>query len=197
MTAVLLYTSNQHKISEISHVFSDVSVDICLPATMNVETGVAETGQTFVENALIKARDGCKKTNLPCLADDSGLWVDKIKAPGLYSSRYAGDHATSSMNMDKLLDALKPIPKEGYKATFYCCLVLLRSVDDPLPLIAEATWSGMVIGEKKGSNGFGYDPIFYLPELGKTAAELNPQIKQQISHRGQALKAMKSMIQLL
>lgn len=188
---VFLYTSNQHKLSELTALFSDLSVTLLSAKDLSVNVGVAETGATFIENALIKARDGCAQSQMPCLADDSGLLVDSIKEPGLYSARYAGERATDSENIEKLLDKLNGYPAESRQAAFYCCMVYLKSVDDPMPLVAEATWQGTILQEKKGDNGFGYDPIFYLPNLDKTAAELSPQEKMKLSHRGQAAKLMK------
>lgn len=191
MKDIFLYTSNQHKLSELTVLFSDLSVTLLSAKDLSVSVGVAETGRCFIENALIKARDGCAQSQMPCLADDSGLLVDCINEPGLYSARYAGEQATDSENIKKLLDKLNGYPAQSRQAVFYCCMAYLKSVDDPMPLIAEATWQGTILQEKKGDNGFGYDPIFYLPNLDKTVAELSPKEKMELSHRGQAARLMK------
>ena len=159
------------------------------------EFGIAdaeETGLTFVENALIKARHAAAATGLPALADDSGLCVDALGgAPGLYSARYGGVHGDSARNIERLLGELRDVPDAARTARFHCVLALLRSADDPRPLVAEGSWEGLVLREPRGTRGFGYDPVFLDPENAMSAAELDPAIKNAISHRGRALAALK------
>ena len=159
------------------------------------EFGIAdadETGLTFVENALLKARHASAATGLPALADDSGLCVDALGgAPGLYSARYGGVHGDSARNIERLLGELRDVPDAARTARFHCVLALLRSADDPRPLVAEGSWEGLVLREPRGTRGFGYDPVFLDPENALSAAELDPAIKNAISHRGRALAALK------
>ena len=162
------------------------------------EFGVAdaeETGLTFVENALIKARHAARATGLPALGDDSGLCVDALGgAPGLYSARYAGAHGDSAANIARLLRELENVPDQARTARFHCVLALLRSPDDPRPVIVEGSWEGVILREPRGDNGFGYDPVFLDPENAMSAAELDPAIKNAISHRGRALAALKARL---
>jgi XTP/dITP diphosphohydrolase len=159
------------------------------------EFGIAdaeETGLTFIENALLKARHASAATGLPALADDSGLCVDALGgAPGLYSARYAGGHGDSARNIERLLGELRDVPDAARTARFHCALALLRSADDPRPLVAEGSWEGRILREPRGARGFGYDPVFLDPENGVSAAELDPAIKNAISHRGRALATLK------
>ncbi len=150
--------------------------------------GAEETGLTFVENALIKARHVCAATGLPALADDSGLCVDALQgAPGIYSARFAGAGATDAQNNQQLLEALEQVADDARTAHFACVLVLMRHARDPQPLICEARWPGRILQEPKGSNGFGYDPLFQPEGLACTSAELSPEAKNHLSHRGQAM----------
>jgi len=154
-----------------------------------------ETGATFVENALIKARHASRASGLPALGDDSGICVDALGgAPGLISARYAGPHGDSAANIAKLLGALEGIEDAQRSAHFHCTIVLLQSADDPAPLIAEGRWHGRILHAPRGTQGFGYDPIFFDPALGKAAAELDPDVKNRISHRGQALARLQTLI---
>ena len=159
------------------------------------EFGIAdaeETGLTFIENALLKARHASSATGLPALADDSGLCVDALGgAPGLYSARYAGGHGDSARNIERLLGELRDVPDAARTARFHCALALLRSADDPRPMVAEGSWEGRILREPRGAQGFGYDPVFLDPENGVSAAELDPAIKNAISHRGRALATLK------
>lgn len=144
---------------------------------------------TFIENCLAKARHASLHTGLPALADDSGICVDALNgAPGVYSARYAGEPKSDQRNNEKLVAALAS--ETNRRAHYYCVITLVRHPDDPEPLIAEGSWHGEIIDTPRGENGFGYDPYFYLPELGKTGAELDPAHKNAISHRGQALAAL-------
>jgi len=162
------------------------------------EFGVAdaeETGLTFVENALLKARHASRATGLPALGDDSGLCVDALGgAPGLYSARYAGAHGDSAANIARLLRELEDVPDEARTARFHCVLALLRSPEDPRPIIVEGSWEGRILRAPRGDNGFGYDPVFLDPENAMSAAELEPAIKNAISHRGRALAALKARL---
>jgi XTP/dITP diphosphohydrolase len=159
------------------------------------EFGIAdaeETGLTFIENALLKARHAAAATGLPALADDSGLCVDALGgAPGLYSARYGGVHGDSARNIERLLGELCDVPDAARTARFHCVVALLRSADDPRPLVAEGTWEGRILREPRGARGFGYDPVFLDPDNGVSAAELEPAIKHAISHRGRALAALR------
>ena len=154
-----------------------------------------ETGLTFVENAILKARHAARITGLPALGDDSGLCVDALDgAPGLYSARYAGAHGDADANIDKLLLAMAGVPDAQRGAHFYCVLALLRHADDPQPLIAEGIWPGTLLHARQGAGGFGYDPVFFDPEHGCSAAALDPVLKNRISHRGRALAALREKL---
>ncbi|MHB8415686.1 MAG: RdgB/HAM1 family non-canonical purine NTP pyrophosphatase [Acidiferrobacteraceae bacterium] len=157
--------------------------------------GPAETGLTYVENALIKVRHASAKTGLPAIGDDSGLEVDALGgAPGLYSARYAGDDATDIANLNKLLEALKATPPPARTARFRCLAVYLRHPDDPAPILCEGCWEGAILDAPRGANGFGYDPVFLVPEFGCSAAELDPAVKNRLSHRGQAFARMREAL---
>ena len=155
-----------------------------------------ETGLSFIENAILKARHAARATGLPALGDDSGLCVDALHgAPGLYSARYAGVHGDSDANIDKLLREIDGIHDPARTARFVCVLALVRHADDPMPLIAEGRWEGRVLRARRGSNGFGYDPVFFSPLHGCSAAELPADVKNRDSHRGQALAALRERLQ--
>jgi XTP/dITP diphosphohydrolase len=150
-----------------------------------------ENGLSFVENALIKARNASQKSGLAAIADDSGIVVNALNGePGIYSARYAGKGATDSENVTKLLTEMDNVSAEDRKASFWCAIVLVRYPDDPTPLIIQSSWEGEIALEVRGKNGFGYDPVFYLSELRRTSAELSPKEKNLISHRGQALREL-------
>ena len=190
---IVLASGNQGKINEIQAILKHHP--IVPQAQFNVEEA-EETGSTFVENAIIKARNAALHCNLPAIADDSGLVVDALDgAPGVISARYAGVGATDQQNLDKLLDDLKQIPAEQRTARFVCVIVLLRHANDPLPLIAQGTWEGVILDKEIGKNGFGYDPVFWVPTHQKASAELSPEIKNSISHRGQALERLTKLIE--
>ncbi len=184
----VLASGNAGKLKEFNARLSPLGIAFARQSELGVDE-VPETGTTFVENAIIKARHAAEVTDRPALADDSGLCVDALGgAPGVYSARFAGDDATDSTNIDKLLALLGG--ETNRAAHFVSVLVLMRCHDDPLPLIVQATWDGQIIDQRRGDGGFGYDPIFYLPDLGCTAAELAPPTKNQISHRGQAINQL-------
>jgi XTP/dITP diphosphohydrolase len=183
-------SSNVGKINEIKNLLKPFHLDVIPQSDLNVEDA-DETGLTFIENALIKARHAAEVTGLPSLADDSGLIVHALNgAPGIYSARYAGKNAGSHQNIEKLLLALESIPDEQRTAAFYCVLVFLSSADDPTPLICEGIWQGHILKMPHGENGFGYDPVFYDTQQKCSAAQLPMEIKNRISHRGQALQLL-------
>jgi XTP/dITP diphosphohydrolase len=188
---IVLASSNRGKLAEIQHVLSASGFTLVTQAELGVSDAI-EDGKTFIENALIKARHACTKTGLPALADDSGLIVDALHgAPGLISAHYAGVHGDAEGNIRKLLAAMNGIPESSRTARFYSTIVLLRHADDPQPLISEGVWQGRILDAPRGVGGFGYDPIFFDPALQACAAELPPEIKNQVSHRGQALAQLK------
>ncbi|MET0654790.1 MAG: RdgB/HAM1 family non-canonical purine NTP pyrophosphatase [Pseudoxanthomonas sp.] len=191
---LVLASSNQGKLQELGELLSGDGIELVAQSDLGVEDA-EETGTTFVENALIKARHATLLSGLPALADDSGICVDALNgAPGLYSARYAGEHGNASRNIDKLLEALRDTPEERRTAHFYCVLVLLRHAEDPQPLIVEGQWNGRILLERRGSGGHGYDPVFFDPRHGQSAAEMDSHLKNALSHRGQALALLKKRL---
>lgn len=191
MKVILLATTNTGKLKEFQAILNGSKYTLVTQALPTVE----ETGLSFIENALLKARAACHFSGLPAITDDSGLVVPALNgAPGIYSSRYAGVNVSEEENRQKLLQEIVAIPSCKRQAYFYCSIVLLRHEKDPTPLIAQATWQGEIIETPRGSNGFGYDSLFYIPALHCTAAELSPEEKNTISHRGQALQALQSVL---
>ena len=185
---LIIASNNTGKIREFNEMFSPLGITVHSQKDYQISE-TEEPYPTFIENALAKARHVSKYTGLPALADDSGICVNALGgAPGVHSARYAGDPKSDVRNNRKLIDDLKK--HEDKSASYYCVLVYLRHADDPNPIIAEAWWEGEVISTPRGSNGFGYDPYFFIPSLGKTAAELLPEEKNKISHRGQALRVL-------
>jgi XTP/dITP diphosphohydrolase len=192
---IILASGNQGKIKEIQAILK--GHPIVPQSQFNVEEA-EETGTTFVENAIIKARNAASHCNLPSIADDSGLVVDALKgAPGVVSARYAGVGASDQDNLLKLLKDLEHIPAEQRTARFVCVIVFMRHANDPLPIIAQGTWEGRILAESIGDNGFGYDPVFWVPTHQKASAELPSEIKNSLSHRGQALQQLTNSIQQL
>lgn len=190
----VIASSNAGKLREFREMLGDSGIEFVTQGELGVGDA-DETGLTFVENALLKARKAARETGLPALGDDSGLCVDALDgAPGLYSARYAGVHGNAGANIDKLLDALRDVPESQRGAHFYAVIVLLRHAEDPQPLIAEGVWSGRILHERRGDGGFGYDPVFFDAELGVSAAELDAQRKNRISHRGRALAALRALL---
>ncbi|OLQ88909.1 non-canonical purine NTP pyrophosphatase, RdgB/HAM1 family [Vibrio ponticus] len=190
MSKIVLATGNQGKVREMADLLADFGFEVLAQSEFNV-TEADETGTTFIENAIIKARHAAKETGLPAIADDSGLEVDYLKgAPGIYSARYAGVGASDEENLNKLLDAMQGVPEAQRTARFHCVLVLMRHADDPTPIVCHGKWEGRILTEAQGENGFGYDPIFYVPEDNCSSAQLEPTRKKQLSHRGKALKAL-------
>ena len=196
MKAVIA-TSNQGKLREFERLFDDIAIEIEPQSKFNVPDAI-EDGLSFVENALIKARHASRLTNLPSIADDSGLEVDYLKgAPGIYSSRFAGNDATDEENISKLLLALNGVPFSERIARYQCVIVKMDHPNDPTPIIAQGSWEGSIALEAKGHQGFGYDPIFYIPELKCTSAELTNNVKNKISHRSQAMAVLLKKLYLI
>lgn len=190
MSKIVLATGNKGKVRELSTLLAPFNLEIIAQSELNVMEA-EETGTTFVENAIIKARNAAKQTGLPAIADDSGLSVDYLTgAPGVYSSRYAGENASDSTNITKLLEALKDTPEEQRTAAFHCVLVYMKNAEDATPVICHGKWRGRITNEPQGSDGFGYDPVFFVEEFACTAAELSAEQKNQLSHRGKALKEL-------
>lgn len=189
---IVLASSNAGKVREFNQLLGGLHLEVVPQSQFNV-ADADETGLTFVENAILKARNAAQHTGLPALADDSGLEVDALHgAPGIYSARYAGAKASDTENLQKLLGLLKDVPEENRGARFQCVLVYLRHALDPTPLICQGTWEGRILREPRGANGFGYDPVFYVATHTKSSAELAPEVKNALSHRGQALRQLVS-----
>ena len=194
MRRIVLASGNAGKLAEMRQILSDAGIDLVAQGELGI-ADADETASTFVENALIKARHAARLSGLPALGDDSGLYVDALGgAPGLISARYAGRHGDSAANIAKLLDALRDAPDTQRDAHFHCCIVLLAHANDPAPLIAEGRWHGRILHAPCGSAGFGYDPVFFDPALNAGAAELDPTIKNRVSHRGQALVKLRELL---
>ncbi|MGF1775063.1 XTP/dITP diphosphatase [Vibrio wakamikoensis] len=187
---IVLATGNQGKVKEMADLLSDFGFEVHAQSEFNVSE-VAETGTTFIENAIIKARHAAQETGFAAIADDSGLEIDYLKgAPGIYSARYYGEGATDKLNLEKVLTEMQGVPEEQRTARFHCVLVLMRHENDPTPLVCHGKWEGRILTEASGENGFGYDPIFFVPEEGCASAELEPVRKKQLSHRGKALSEL-------
>ena len=190
MKQIVLATGNLGKVREINELLADHDMEVIPQSAFGVPEA-EETGLSFVENALIKARNAALHTGLPAIADDSGLEVDALQgAPGIYSSRYAGAGASDRDNLEKLLAELADLAVEQRSARFQCVMVYMRHHLDPTPLICQGTWEGHILFAARGSNGFGYDPVFYVPSHDCSSAELPPEIKNRLSHRGQALRKL-------
>lgn len=190
MSKIVLATGNQGKVKELASLLADHHLEIIPQSHFNVPD-VAETGTTFVENAIIKARHAAKITGLPAIADDSGLEVDALNGePGVCSARYASDmleNPSDNDNTNKLLIALEGVPDDRRTARFHCVLVYMKHENDPTPIICHGVWQGMISQEKQGEQGFGYDPVFWQKDLQLSSAQLPRDIKNKLSHRGQAL----------
>ena len=187
---IVLATNNLNKVREINELFQE-SIYKIIPQSEFKVTEVEETGKTFTENALIKARNAAKYTDLPVIDDDSGIEVDALDGrPGIFSARYSGIGATDKDNLTKLIKDIKHIDRKNCQAKFICAMVYIAYENDPNPIIVEGIWKGYVITKPRGVNGFGYDPIFYVPEYECTSAELDRKEKNQLSHRGQAIRKL-------
>jgi XTP/dITP diphosphohydrolase len=193
---VVLASSNQGKLREIGEILAGIGIEL-LPQSRFKVPVVDETGLTYVENAILKARMAAAVSGLPAIADDSGIEVDVLNgAPGIYSARYAGVSATDQQNLDLLLHNVRKTDAQQPIARYQCVIVYMRSEKDATPVIAEASWEGNLVMEPRGSNGFGYDPVFMVPEHGCTSAELSPEVKNSISHRGKALQILLQKLSL-
>jgi XTP/dITP diphosphohydrolase len=194
MKKIVLASGNKGKIAELNALLADLNIEVIPQTTLGV-SDADETGLTFVENALIKARHAAAVTGLPAIADDSGLCVDVLQgAPGIYSARYAGVPSDDAKNNQKLLEALKYFRSQAIKAQFVCVLVLVRYAEDPLPIICEGLWQGEILEVPQGENGFGYDPLFWVPSEGLASAQLSKERKNTVSHRAQALRLLKQRL---
>ena len=198
----VLASNNKGKLAELQRLFAEANLGISIvpQGQLDIEDAV-EDGLSFVENAIIKARHASRISGLPAIADDSGLCVPVLgNAPGIYSARYAGEHGNDTMNNAKLIADLQPIreqqPDAPIKGMFVCVLALVRHADDPLPIIAQGLWQGEILESLQGDGGFGYDPLFWLPELQATAASLSAAEKNSISHRGQAIQKLLAQLPL-
>lgn len=192
MHKIVLASSNPGKIREIQAILEAYTI---VPQSAFNVADAEETAATFIENAIIKARNAALHCKLPTIADDSGLVVDALNgAPGVLSARYAGIAASDQENVDKLLQELKDVPDELRSARFICAMVFMEHADDPCPIIAQGAWEGRILNHAVGENGFGYDPIFWVPEQNGTSAELPAAVKNALSHRGQALKMLTASI---
>ena len=190
MKQVVLASGNPGKVREIHQLLADLDLDV-VPQNAYGVIDAEETGLSFVENALLKARNAALHTGLPAIADDSGIEVDYLNgAPGIYSARYAGAGAGDRANLEKLLADLEGVADEQRTARFQCLMVYLRHAHDPVPLICQGTWEGRILFAPRGDNGFGYDPVFYVPTHDCSSAELPPEVKNALSHRGQALRKL-------
>jgi len=192
---IVLASGNRGKLKEFNDILAPLQVSV-VPQSDFAVREAEETGLSFVENAIIKARNACRATGLPALADDSGLEVDALRGgPGIYSARYAGEGASDEDNNLKLLQALAEIPDAERSARFRCVLVFMRHAEDPTPLICQGSWEGRILRQPCGTNGFGYDPLFLVPELNCASAELSPEQKHARSHRGQAVRQLLDRIE--
>ncbi|WP_445116584.1 RdgB/HAM1 family non-canonical purine NTP pyrophosphatase [Acinetobacter sp. WZC-1] len=197
---LVLASNNTGKIAEFETLFEQLClpVEVIAQGKLNIEDAV-EDGLSFVENAIIKARHASRISGKPAIADDSGICVPVLGgAPGIYSARYAGEHGNDTANNQKLLTELRPYRQEGQtiKAMFVCILALVQHADDPLPQIFQGIWHGEILESARGEQGFGYDPLFWLPELHMSSAEMSKQEKNKISHRGQAMRLFKASLEV-
>lgn len=195
---LVLASNNKGKIAEFEKMFAELNlpVEVIPQGQLNIEDAI-EDGLSFVENAIIKARHAAKVSGKPAIADDSGICVPVLGgAPGIYSARYAGEHGNDAANNAKLLADLKAFRKDGeaIEGMFVCVLALVQHAEDPLPQIFQGIWKGEVMDAARGENGFGYDPLFWLPELNVSSAELSKEEKNKISHRGQAMQLLKDSL---
>ena len=195
MKEIVLASSNPGKVREINQLLATLDLHVQPQSEFGV-VDVEETGLTFVENAILKARNAAQHTGLPAIADDSGIEVDALNgAPGIYSARFAGENASDQANLEKLLAELDGLPEAQRSARFQCLMVFLQHADDPTPVICQGTWEGRILPAARGDNGFGYDPVFYVPSHDCSSAELPAEIKNTLSHRGQALRKLVAALQ--
>ena len=198
MSQWVLASGNAGKLREFSRLLEPLDIKIVPQKELGV-SDADETGLSFIENAILKARHAAEITGLPALADDSGLEIDALNgAPGIYSARYSalvgGEH-NDTANIERVLLELAAVPDEKRTARFQCVLAFMRHAKDPTPLVVQRSWEGRILAEPSGRDGFGYDPIFYVPDQGCTAAELDPDVKNQLSHRGKAMAAFLPLLE--
>ena len=194
MRRIVLASGNKGKLKEFSEILNPINFEVVSQGELGV-LDIEETGLSFVENAILKARHACAVTGLPAISDDSGLEVDALcGAPGIYSARFAGEGATDAKNIEKLLGDLAELDESQRSARFRCVLVCMRHQNDPTPLIALGTWEGRVLAAPEGENGFGYDPIFWSPEFNCAAAKLSSEQKRSVSHRGKAVAELSAQL---
>lgn len=192
---IVLASNNPGKVREFAQLLTEARIEVRPQGDFGVPEA-EETGLSFVENAIIKARNAARHSGLPAIADDSGIEVDALNgAPGIYSARYAGPGASDADNCARLLQVLHSVPDGERGARFQCVLVYLRHAEDPTPLICQGTWEGRILRDPRGENGFGYDPIFLVPGEGRSSAELDADTKNRLSHRGQALRRMRALLE--
>lgn len=190
MQKIVLASGNRKKVAELTQLLAQFQLQVIPQTDLNVED-VPETGTTFVENAIIKARHAAEVTGLPAIADDSGIEVDHLDGqPGIYSARFSGKHGDDQANNDLLLEKLQGVPSEQRTARYQCVLVFMKHAKDPTPLICQGSWEGSIMTEEVGDGGFGYDPLFWCEEHQCSAAQLKPEQKAAISHRGKALNEL-------
>ncbi len=187
---IVLASNNAGKLREFNQLLGSAGFEILPQRDFDIPEA-EETGLTFVENAILKARNAAAHSGLPAIADDSGLEVDALNGrPGIYSARFAGESASDQDNLRKLLDELGDLPDERRGARFQCLLVYLRHAEDPTPILCQGTWEGRILRQPQGENGFGYDPVFFVPGENASAAEIDAETKNRLSHRGQALRQL-------
>jgi XTP/dITP diphosphohydrolase len=187
---VVLASNNKGKLRELGELLADHHMQIVAQGEFGIPDAI-EDGLSFVENAIIKARHAAALSSLPAIADDSGLEVDALNGePGIYSARYAGEGGGDAANNRKLLEALAEVPDDQRSARFQCVMVFMRHAKDPTPLVCQGSWEGRILREPQGANGFGYDPLFWVPGENATAAELPAEVKNAQSHRGKALRCL-------
>jgi len=195
MNKIVLASGNKGKLREFAQLFAPLDIEVVPQSDFDVPEA-EETGLSFVENAIIKARNACEHTGLPAIADDSGIEVDfLLGAPGIYSARFAGENASDADNINALIAALNGVPDKERIARYQCLLVMMHHSKDPTPLICQADWQGRILRVPLGEGGFGYDPIFWVPELECSAAQLTPEQKHAISHRGKAIRKFINEVQ--
>ncbi|CAH1042683.1 RdgB/HAM1 family non-canonical purine NTP pyrophosphatase [Halomonas sp. TD01] len=195
-STLVLASGNAGKLKEFNQLLAPLGFDVCPQSEFGVRD-VEETGLTFVENALLKAREASKISGLPALADDSGLEVDALHgAPGIYSARYAGEPKSDERNNEKLLTSLSNYAEGQRSGRYWCVLVYLRHAEDPVPVIVQRSWEGEILAHPRGNSGFGYDPLFWLPDQGMSVAELSSETKNRLSHRGRALQGLVELLKV-
>lgn len=193
-TGLVLASGNTGKLREFKELLAPLGYDVMAQSTFDVPE-VEETGLTFVENALLKAREACRVSGLAALADDSGIEVDALSGqPGITSARFAGEPKSDQRNNQHLLDLLAGIPPDQRTARYWCVVVLMRHAEDPVPIIVQRSWEGAILAEPSGEGGFGYDPLFQVKGVGKTAAELDAAQKNRLSHRGRATRRLVELL---